>query len=121
MAKKGQVVVNRHSGQKIEFLKTSADTDGKMLEMLSSFKPASVRPPVHYHPFQKEVFYVLKGELKIRLNDYDFTVFEGETVEISRNMKHAMWNASENETIVNWKVFPAMDTEFYLEKFMTMG
>src|SRR5699024_5707840 len=43
------------------------------------------------------------------------------TVEISRNMKHAMWNASENETIVNWKVFPAMDTEFYLEKFMTMG
>ena len=38
-----------------------------------------------------------------------------ETLQIPARKSHTMWNASDEKTILNWKVYPAMKTENFLE------
>jgi hypothetical protein len=53
----------------------------------------------------------MNGELKI--------LKRGERIHISRNVVHSMWNSSGSKSVVNWRVVPALNTEYLLET--TMG
>jgi len=39
----------------------------------------------------------------------------GERLHIAPNEVHAMWNSSDEKTMVNWKVRPAGNTEYFIE------
>ena len=45
----------------------------------------------------------------------------GETLEIPCNTIHSMWNGSGEKSVVNWKVQPALDTEYFLETGMGLA
>ena len=118
MAYKGKVIRNIKTGQEIKFLQTSTDTDGNLLEMESVYNSTSIEPPPHYHPRQEELFTVLEGEINVRLNGVVKVLKAGDAFHISANAVHSMWNATSNRTVVNWKVFPALSTEYFLETVM---
>jgi len=40
---------------------------------------------------------------------------EGEILHIPAKTIHSMWNNSASPTIVNWKIQPALNTEYFLE------
>ncbi|MDX1667506.1 MAG: cupin domain-containing protein, partial [Saprospiraceae bacterium] len=40
---------------------------------------------------------------------------QGDALHIPKRKVHSMWNHSGSKTVVNWKVRPAMDTEYFLE------
>ena len=61
MAFKNKVIRNPQTKQDIKFLQTSSDTDGKLLEMESTYHAFSKEPAPHYHPFQAEDFTVNFG------------------------------------------------------------
>jgi quercetin dioxygenase-like cupin family protein len=115
MAYKNKIIKNEVTGQEIRFLETTQDTGGQYLEMESTFRSKSVEPPPHYHPNQKEEFFIKVGELTVRLNGQVKVVKAGEIFHIPPNTVHSMWNAGEAEAVVNWKVIPAMKTEYFLE------
>jgi quercetin dioxygenase-like cupin family protein len=115
MAFKNKEIYNSKTGQGIKFLQTRADTNGEVLEMESFYNSFSKEPPAHYHPYQVEDFIVLEGELTVKVNGQLKILKQGDTLHIEPNVVHAMWNNSENKTIVNWKVQPALDTEYLLE------
>jgi quercetin dioxygenase-like cupin family protein len=115
MAYKGKRITNPVNKQTIEFVTTAKDSQGEKLEMISSWEPHSTRPAEHYHPHQEEIFRVLKGELTIALHGRKYKLKKGETVHIPPSTVHAMWNESDSEVVVNWKVFPAYGTEYLLE------
>lgn len=119
MARPGKIITNPVTGQQIKFLQTAKDTHGRLLEMESRFAPRSLPPAVHYHPYQYETFIVQRGAVHVRLNDKLQVFNAGEIIEIASGTTHAMWNAGEEVAVVNWKVFPALDTEYLLE--MGMG
>lgn len=121
MAFKGKVIHNAKTGQTLEFVTTAADGDGMLLEMISTYRPHSTRPPAHYHPFQDEHFTVLEGELTVRLNDETVILEKGYSIGIPKHVVHSMWNASGSKTIVQWKVMPALKTEFFLEALMDLS
>lgn len=115
MAYKGKIIRNTITGQEIKFLQTSVDTEGDLLEMQSTFSPTSNKPPAHYHPSQREDFVVEEGELTVCLNGVISVLKKGESLHVPANCIHSMWNASNKKTIVNWKVCPALSTEYFLE------
>jgi hypothetical protein len=43
------------------------------------------------------------------------TLQAGNSLFIPKNTVHSMWNGSGKRAIVNWKVSPALDTEYFLE------
>ncbi|MFT3794108.1 cupin domain-containing protein [Flavobacterium sp.] len=115
MAFKGKQINNPKTGQHILFLQTAKDTNGQLLEMETTYNAKSKEPVAHYHPYQAEDFTVLSGELTVRIKGQLKTLHAGDTLHIPANQVHAMWNASTEKTIVNWKVQPAMDTEYLFE------
>lgn len=115
MARKGEILENPVTGQRIIFRNTSADTDGALLEVESVYtKPTPARPPVHYHPGQEERFEVLAGELHVLIGGEGSTLGEGETLLISPGTTHSMWAESEGVR-VNWQTRPALKTEAFFE------
>lgn len=115
MAYKNKVINNPKTGQKIRFLQTAKDTNGRLLEMESTLSPFSKEPVAHYHPFQEEDFTVFTGELNVRIDGQLTVLKAGDTLHIDKNVVHSMWNNSNEKTVINWKVQPAFDTENFLE------
>lgn len=121
MAYKNKVIRNPVTGQSIRFLQTSCDTEGQLLEMESTFAPHSLEPLLHYHPKQHETFTVLEGSLQVRIYGRLKVLMTGDTLEIPANTHHSMWNASGEKAVVNWKVEPALSTEYFLETGMGLA
>ncbi|RYF85453.1 MAG: cupin domain-containing protein [Chitinophagaceae bacterium] len=121
MAYKGKRIVNPVNKQTIEFVATAKESDGQQLEMIASWAPHSLKPAAHYHPYQDEVFNVLEGELTLELNGQLISLKRGEGIHIPANAVHAMWNNTNDKTVVSWKVFPALDTEYFLETGMGLA
>lgn len=121
MACKNKVIQNPVSGQSIRFLQTSTDTDGHLLEMESSFTSYSNEPIPHYHPRQQEVFTILEGGIAVRLNGEIKELKKGEQLVIAPNTVHSMWNPFGTKAVVNWKVEPALSTEYLLETGMGLA
>ena len=115
MAFKGKEISNPKTGQDIRFIQTGHDTKGALLEMESTYQAHSKEPPAHYHPHQMEDFVILQGELTLKIYGEVKTLRRGDAIHIPSNVKHAMWNNSNRKTVVNWKVRPALNTEYMLE------
>ncbi|GEO03544.1 hypothetical protein AAE02nite_12080 [Adhaeribacter aerolatus] len=115
MAFKNKIIHNLKTGQEIKFLQTKKDTGGQILEMETTYHAYSLEPAAHYHPHQAEEFRVLAGELTVRIDGELKLLKSGDTINIPQNKVHAMWNHTNNKTVVNWKVIPALNTEYFLE------
>ena len=115
MAYKNKTLSNPKAGQDIRFIQTSKDTKGELLEMESIYPTRSKEPIPHYHPHQVEDFEVLTGELTVRMDGQVRVLKQGEELHISSNTVHSMWNNSQTRTVLNWKVKPALNTEYLLE------
>ena len=121
MAYKNKRIENPQTGQSIRFLQTAADTEGELLEMETTYRAGSREPVPHYHPYQEERFRVLHGELAVRIEGEVKIFRAGESIHIAVNTDHSMWNPSGRETMVNWIVTPALDTEYLLETGMGLA
>ncbi|HLO79929.1 MAG TPA: cupin domain-containing protein, partial [Chitinophagaceae bacterium] len=118
MAVKNKRISNPGSGQTIRFILTGRDTGGQLLEMESIYTSHSKEPVAHYHPRQEEEFTVEAGSISVRINGDVKILKEGDKLVIPANTTHSMWNHSDQTTRVNWKVRPALDTEYLLETGM---
>ena len=117
MAYQNKVIANPAVGLRIKFLQTSNDTKGELLEMEATYSPGSIEPPQHYHPSQEEEFTIIKGEMTVRMDNKLRILKQGDVLHVPSNKSHSMWNNSREESIVNWKVTPALTTEYMLETF----
>lgn len=114
MAHQGKVLINSGVGR-LEFLKSSADTDGELLEIEVSYQPHSSPPPNHYHPFQEERFKVLQGTIKTQISGKCATYKSGDEFLVPPGENHWMYNAGETVAQVNWQTRPALRTEIFFE------
>lgn len=53
-------------------------------------------PPLHKHLSEEEVFYVLEGEVTLRVGDREIQVVPGSVVLVPRGTPHTFWNSSKS-------------------------
>jgi quercetin dioxygenase-like cupin family protein len=119
MAYKNKIIRNPITGQSIRFLQTAKETGGRLLEMETTYEARSSEPVAHYHPHQQEEFRVLQGEVTVKIDGKLKVLKAGDKLHVDRNVVHSMWNQSDSKAVMNWKVSPALDTEYFFEN--TMG
>ena len=86
-------------------------SEPEVLEVEAVYGPGGSPPPAHLHPSQDEHFEVLAGQIRARVDGEDRTLTAGDTIDIPRDTKHQMWNASSEEARVLWQTRPAGRTE----------
>src|SRR4051795_5390556 len=111
MAYAGQIITNPVSGESIEFIATSRDTDGERLEFELELTPDGHVPGAHVHPEQEERFHVLEGTMKFRLGMRTIVAGPGETVVVPAGRVHKFTNGGDGEARVRVEVAPALDME----------
>jgi len=121
MAFKNKLISNPITKQNIRFVQTAKDTSGKLLEMETIYHTRSLEPPPHYHPYQDEHFTVIAGEMTVRIDGQLKVLKTGDTLHVPKNKVHSMWNNSNGKTAVNWKMYPAMNMENFLETAMGLA
>jgi quercetin dioxygenase-like cupin family protein len=96
MAHRGETIENPLTGERMTFLKTTADTSGR------SFEFEFVAPPgwavsEHIHPHQHERTQMVSGVLSGRVAGEEFRLVSGEVRVVPSSVVHAWRNPSDQE------------------------
>jgi mannose-6-phosphate isomerase-like protein (cupin superfamily) len=118
MVKSGTVVAGPHT--RIEFERTSADTDGALLRFEETYQVGSQRPPMHIHSTQIERFTVLMGTLGVRVGRETHKLEPGEIVEVAAGTPHTLWNAGAQPCVHVVEMMPALAMEDYFHEIITL-
>jgi quercetin dioxygenase-like cupin family protein len=111
MAYSGQIIHNPVSGERIEFRRTAADTDGDLLEIELELGADGHVPGAHVHPEQEERFEVLEGTMRFRLGLRTIIAQPGDSVVVPAGRVHKFSNAGEGPARARVEVVPALDME----------
>lgn len=122
MATKGQSISNVKTGEKITWIETAKETNGKKLVFDFAVTPKGKLPVVHFHPNQTETFEIKSGEFCIKLGTETKQLKVGEKLTIDKGVPHQWWNPSDLQTAEMRVTFePALNTETFLEQFFGLG
>jgi quercetin dioxygenase-like cupin family protein len=111
MARSGQIIHNPVTGERIEFLRTAADTGGELLEFELELTPDGRVPGAHAHPEQEERFHVLEGTMRFRLGLRTIVAEAGDTVVVPAGRVHRFANGGNGPARARVEVEPALDME----------
>jgi quercetin dioxygenase-like cupin family protein len=111
VAHAGQIIQNPVSGERIEFLRTAADTDGELLEFELDLAPDGRVPGAHVHPEQEERFHVLEGTMRFRLGMRTIVAEAGDSVVVPAGRVHKFTNGGDGRARARVEVVPALDME----------
>ena len=121
MAYAGQTIENPVSGERITFVKTSADTGGELLAIDMTLAPDGHVPGAHVHPEQEERFEIESGTMKFRMNGKTIVAGPGETVVVPPGARHKFSNAGDEEVRVRVEVRPALKMEELFENTVALA
>ena len=71
--------------------------DSSNLSVKHEKMPAGTAEQLHFHERAEQVFYILKGEAMLQINNEKFQVRSGESISILPGSKHFISNESEDE------------------------
>jgi quercetin dioxygenase-like cupin family protein len=87
-------------------LRVIADGD-EALVLRATYEGGGTPPPAHLHPDQDERFEVLAGSMRARVDGREHELVTGAVLEIPRDTAHQMWNAADEQAVVDWRTTPA--------------
>lgn len=113
MVKKGDIIENPVTGEKIIFLETSKDTGGKYVRYEYYAKPNSPISPEHFHPKAEERFEVIRGTVTFKIDGKERVAGPGDSAVIQAGVCHTGWNNGNEEIFLKSEIRPAMNFEDY--------
>jgi quercetin dioxygenase-like cupin family protein len=121
MARQGDMITNPRTGQRMIFLQTGRETNGKLLE-IESFNPKSVmREPIHVHPKQESSAEIISGKLHFLVDGKEKIIGEGEKIIIPAGVPHCFWNEEDTEANSIQKFSPALTIDGFFESFFALA
>lgn len=115
MKTSGRVLRLSQPSDSIEFIETSADTDGDRCTMKLTVATKGRLIPDHVHTAQEETFEVLSGTLTIVVNGITQSLTEGHSIVLPKNLAHNHFNDSDKPVVYLQSVRPALDCEAMIE------
>ena len=121
MAKAGELIENPITGERITFLKTTRQTDGRLLRF-EYVLPPGFTIPEHVHPHQEERHEILSGTLRGRVGGKERDYGEGERVVGPAGVPHAWRNPSSREEVrFISEIRPPLAFETFFETYSGLG
>ena len=121
MIRKGDVIENPVTGERLLFLETSQETRGEYVLVECTVQPNGFVAAAHMHPKQTERFEIEQGTVGFRLDGTDIVATAGETVVVPPGSSHKFWNAGETEARFVCEVRPALQFERLLETMFALA
>lgn len=106
MSKRGDVIENPVTGERVVVRQGTEDTAGERLEVDLYVRPGGAVVGEHVHPHLEERFTVLRGRVGFRLNGKEATATLGDTLHVPAGMAHDWWNAGDDEAHVRVEIQP---------------
>lgn len=102
-----------------EITRSTADTQGELLEMRFDIEPAPGEgPPLHVHPDAEETYHVLSGVLEVNVDGEWEEVAAGETHSVPPGRPHTFRNKVPVELINVHE--PALEYERFFRRFHSL-
>ena len=115
MIRTGDVLRNPVTGEELRFLRTSRDTDGRLVEVEATIEPHGAVAAAHMHPFQTERFEIVSGTVGFRLGRETIEAQAGDVVVVPAGTAHKFWNAGEERAVFRTEITPALQFEQLIE------
>ena len=121
MIRQGDQITNPRTGQVMIFLKTSAETNGELLQIECFSPPTLEREPEHIHPLQENIFEIISGNFIFRLNGKEQVVGAGQSINIPANVPHNFWNSGDIDAHYLQEFRPALKIDRFFETFFSLA
>jgi mannose-6-phosphate isomerase-like protein (cupin superfamily) len=122
MIKQGDSIENKMTGERLVFVKTSAETNGELVVVEAFIQPTGFVASEHLHPYQEERFTVLGGELGFKVGKHRMYVKPGTCVRVPARTPHKFWNASNTEEAhFVCEIRPALQFERLIETMFSLA
>jgi len=115
MIRQGDTIENPITGERVTFLKTSAETDGELVVIDATVAPGGFVAAEHLHPYQSERFEILEGEVEFKLGGEVVVARPGDVVIVEPGTSHQFWNLGNEEIRFRTEVRPALSFETFLQ------
>src|SRR3989339_1387695 len=79
---------------------SSKDTAGQLSVFEQTGLTYKGGPPLHIHPNQDEMFYVIEGEYLFQVGDDKYQMKSGDTIFLPRNVQHAFLQLTEKGKMI---------------------
>jgi mannose-6-phosphate isomerase-like protein (cupin superfamily) len=109
------------TGERVTFLRTARDTDGKSVLIEVSIKPGGAVAAADVHPHRTERFEVTSGSVEFRLGRRKVMARGGEVVTVEPGTLRTFQNAGEDEAGFVTEVTPALGFESFLETMVALA
>jgi quercetin dioxygenase-like cupin family protein len=116
MARSGQTVENPATGERVTFIRTSADTGGELLELELVWPREGQRAPEHVHPEMEERYEVISGAARLRIAGEEIAAGPGDVVTVAPGTPHLAWNPTPQEVRLKVEFRPALRWEEFVER-----
>jgi len=114
MIRAGDTIENPVTGERVTFLRTSAQTGGEFVLIDTTVAPNGFVAAEHLHPYQSERFEILEGEVEFKVGGELVTAGAGDVVVVEPGTAHRFRNAGEGEVRFRCEVRPALNFETFL-------
>jgi mannose-6-phosphate isomerase-like protein (cupin superfamily) len=121
MIRTGDVLHNPVTGELLQFLKTSADTDGEYVHVEVVVEPDGFVAAAHVHPYQTERFEIVSGEVTFKAGGRTFTAKAGDEVLVEPGTPHKFWNSGTEDARFRCEIRPALSFESLIETMFTLA
>jgi mannose-6-phosphate isomerase-like protein (cupin superfamily) len=121
MIRKGDVIENPVTGERLLFLETSSETGGEYVLVECTVQPNGFVAAAHTHPYQSERFEIESGTVAFKLDGEEIVAGPGETVVVPAGSSHKFWNAGETAAVFVTEVRPALQFERLLETMFALA
>jgi quercetin dioxygenase-like cupin family protein len=121
MIRKGDMLENPVTGERLIFHRTSRETNGEAVLVETIVRPDGFVAAAHVHPNQSERFEVLEGLLRLRVGDTNVLARPGDVATVSPGTPHRFWNAGETDVRFLCEVRPALGFESLIETMFMLA
>ena len=121
MIRTGDVLHNPVTGELMQFLQTSADTNGEYVHVEVVVEPNGFVAAAHVHPYQTERFEIVSGQVTFAAGGREFIALAGEEVLVEPGTPHKFWNSGAGEARFRCEIRPALTFESLIETMFALA
>ena len=107
-------------GIHLRTLVSGKETNGEVVIFQENSDPGA-GPPLHMHEAQTEVFHVIEGHYRFRVNDEIFDLSAGNCAVAPRGSAHAFKNIGDKAGELRVEMIPALASEAFFEELPNTG